>query len=62
LSTPEDWTFADLATLTEIVEKNTKTAEFIMNSLPPIDDAIQQIEKTLKKSNPSTRGNNGPNS
>jgi len=50
LSTPDEWTFADINAITQIVEKNTKMVESIMDSLPPIEDAIQEIEKSLKKS------------
>jgi len=50
LSTLDEWTFADLNTMTQIVEKNTTTVESIIESLPPIEVVIQEIEKSLKKS------------
>ena len=53
LSNPDDWTFADLQTIARIVETNMKSVEAIVKQLPAIDESIQDVEKSLKKSTSS---------
>jgi hypothetical protein len=50
LSNPNDWTFAELHRITGIVETNMKSVEAIVKQLPIIDESIQDVEKSLKKS------------
>jgi hypothetical protein len=50
LSNPDDWTFADLQSITGIVETNMKSVEAIVKQLSAIDESIQDVEKSLKKS------------
>lgn len=50
LSNPDDWRFADLQTVARIVETNMKSVEAIVKQLPSIDESIQEVEKSLKKS------------
>ena len=50
LSNPDDWTFADLQSIAGIVETNVKSVEAIVKQLSAIDESIQDVEKSLKKS------------
>ena len=43
---------ADLPTVQRIVEDKSKAAEDILQKVPSIDESIQELEKSLKKSIP----------
>lgn len=50
LGNPDEWTFADLQTISRIAESNTKSVEEVVKKIPAIDESIQDLEKSLKKS------------
>ena len=50
LENPDDWTFADLEAMARIVEADMKPVEKSTRSIPDIDNTIQEVEKSLKKS------------
>lgn len=50
LENPDDWTFADLETMARIVEADMKPVEESTHFIPEIDNTIQEVEKSLKKS------------
>jgi hypothetical protein len=50
LASPEGWTFADLNTLSQIIETSSKSVKTIVKDLPAVDESIQELEKSLKKS------------
>ena len=52
LEHPDEWTFADLNAISRIVEGHNKSVEDCMKDIPKIDEAIQELEKSLKKSSP----------
>jgi hypothetical protein len=54
LSNPAEWTSADLPSIFHITETDMWSVEKSMESVPSIDEAIQDIEKSLKKSIPNT--------
>lgn len=53
LDHPDDWTFADLNAISRIVEGHNRSVEDCMKDIPKIDEAIQDLEKSLKKSSPT---------
>jgi hypothetical protein len=50
LADPDEWTFADLETMARIIEADMQTVTESTHSIPAIDEAIQEVEKSLKKS------------
>jgi hypothetical protein len=46
----EEWTMADLHTVERIVDDKSKSVEEILSNVPSMDDSIQELEKSLKKS------------
>ena len=50
LENPDDWTFVDLEAMARIVEADKKPVEESTHSIPDIDNTIQEVEKSLKKS------------
>jgi hypothetical protein len=50
LTDPDEWTFADLEDMARIVEADMQTVADSTRSIPDIDDIIQEVEKSLKKS------------
>lgn len=50
LDNPDDWTFANLETVSRIVESDARSIEEFVKEIPAIDESIQELEKSLKKS------------
>ena len=46
----EEWTMADLHAVERIVDDKSKSVEEILRKVPSVDDSIQELEKSLKKS------------
>lgn len=45
-----DWTMSDLHVIELIVEERSKSVEKVLRKVPSMDDSIQELEKSLKKS------------
>jgi hypothetical protein len=50
LANSDEWRFADLQTITQIIEASEKTVKEIVKDVPAIDESIQDIQKSQKKS------------
>jgi len=50
LADPDEWTFADLGAMARIVEADLQVVKESADAVPHIDDIIQEVEKSLKKS------------
>jgi hypothetical protein len=46
----EDWTMSDLHAVERIVEERSKSVEEVLRKVPSMDNSIQELEKSLKKS------------
>ena len=46
----EEWMMADLHAVERIVDDKSKSVEEILRNVPSMDDSIQELEKSLKKS------------
>jgi hypothetical protein len=46
----EEWTMADLHAVERIIDDKSKFVEEILRNVPSMDDSIQELEKSLKKS------------
>lgn len=50
LANPDGWTFVDLDTISQITITDTKSVNATVENIPAIDESIQELEKSLKKS------------
>lgn len=50
LADPDDWTFADLEAMARIVEADMQAVTESSQAVPSMDETIQEVEKSLKKS------------
>jgi hypothetical protein len=50
LANPDEWNFVDLDTISQITAAETKTVNTTVENTPAIDESIQELEKSLKKS------------
>jgi hypothetical protein len=57
LKHPDEWTFADLAAISQIIEQSHQSIEEIMHSIPSSEWSIRELEKPLKKSNADSKLN-----
>lgn len=46
----DSWTFANLETVSRIVESDTRSVEEFVKEIPAVDESIEELEKSLKKS------------
>jgi hypothetical protein len=45
----DNWTFADLNTISRLVADNTLIVKEIVEKIPKVDESILEVEKSLKK-------------
>jgi hypothetical protein len=45
----DEWTFADLHTISRLVADNMLIVKGIVENIPTVDESIQNLEKSLKK-------------
>jgi len=50
LENPEEWTLADMDAISRIIDTHNKSIDESTKVIPQIDEAIQELEKSLKKS------------
>jgi hypothetical protein len=50
LDNREKWTLADLQSISRIIDATTKSVEEAVKKMPSVDESIQDLENSLKKS------------
>ena len=50
LHSPDHWKFADLGTISQIIEESHRLIDESLKDIPSSDESIQELEKSLKKS------------
>jgi hypothetical protein len=58
LNKADDWTFADLKTISDLVADNMLIVKEIVEKIPNMDESILELEKSLKKRKPRKRPSN----